>query len=181
MLTLKVALKESYNEADGTFVSSEYFTLELEHSLVSLSKWESRTEKPFLDKDNKTTEEILDYIKDMTLTPDVPDEVFKALRDEHFRAINEYIGAKQTATWFSEPKNQPPARREVVTAEIIYYWMVALQIDWQAQYWHLNRLMTLIKVCNAKNEKPKKMSKGAAIRQHRALNEQRRRQYGTNG
>lgn len=180
MLTLEVPLSESFDEATKKFVPGEVFVLELEHSLASLSKWESHFEKPFLGKGEKTTEETVWYIKAMTLTPDVPDDVFDKLSGKNLREIVGYIDAKMTATTITE--HGPQAKNtEVITAEIIYHWLVALQIPFECQYWHLNRLLTLVKVCNLKNSPPKKVGRKTAAQQQRDLNAQRRAAMGTRG
>lgn len=179
MLTITVKLNEFFDEETQEFIS-ESVTLEMEHSLVALSKWESEHEKPFLSSTTKTDEEALSYIKHMTLTPDVSPEVFDQLSAENLVEINAYIDAKMTATWFSDLSNTAKSR-EIITAELIYYWLITYQIPFETQYWHLNRLFTLIRVLNMKNAKPKKMSRSEIAARNRALNEQRRAKYDTSG
>lgn len=180
MLKIIVPKGEFFNEATNKFFEVAETTLKLEHSLVSLSKWESHFEKPFISTTNKTREETLWYIQAMTLDEDVPEEVYMGLTDENIRDINRYIDSKQTATWFSENPNAKKSR-EIITAEVIYYWMISLQIPFECQYWHLERLITLIKVCDDKNSPKKKMSAKDRAHMQRTLNEQRRAQYNTNG
>jgi len=180
MLSITIPGVDMFDEVSQTFISSSDVTLELEHSLVSLSKWESTWEKSFLGPDPKTTEETRGYIEAMTLTPNVPAEVYLRLTNENLQQVNAYLPSKMTATWFTELKGQPKSR-EIITAEIIYYWMIALNIPIDCENWHLNRLFTLIKVMNQKNAPAKKMSKQEAAAQQRALNEQRRAQYNTKG
>jgi hypothetical protein len=179
MLRLAIAKNELFNEETSSFVTSEGFVLELEHSLVSLSKWESKHEKPFLGSENKTDEQVLDYVKMMIVGDEPPPEVFSRITNEEFDEVNTYINAKMSATWFNERKKA--VKTEVITAEIIYYWMISLGIPFECQDWHLNRLLTLIKVCNYKNAPKEKMSKSEAARQQREINEQRRSQMGTKG
>jgi hypothetical protein len=155
-------------------------TLKLEHSLVSLSKWESKWCKPFLSKNNLTTEETLDYIRCMTLTQNVPPEVYERIPEESVKQISEYINAPMTATWFSKDIEKKSSN-EAITSELIYYWMIALQIPMECQKWHLNRLITLVKICNAKNAPPKKMSKRSIMSQNAALNAARRKQLNSKG
>lgn len=180
MLVIVVPGTEMFDEGKQEFVSRGETTLKLEHSLISLSKWESKFEKPFLRTDEKSTEEVLEYIRMMTVTPNVPPEIYEKLTDENIQAINEYIDAKMTATWFSDQPGAPKSR-EVITAEVIYYWMISFQIPFECEKWHLNRLFTLIRVCNVKAEKPTKMSRSEMIARRAALNEQRKAQLGTKG
>lgn len=189
MLELKIKAHEGYDESKNEFVTTKPTTLCLEHSLVSLSKWESKYRKPYLSTEQKTTEEIIYYIKCMTITQNVDPNVYNLLTKEDFKKINEYITDSMTATWFTDRKveGQPPVRptKEVITSELIYYWMISYQIPFECQKWHLNRLLTLIRICNVKeaqrNGKGNKMSKRDILSQNRALNAARRQKLGTKG
>lgn len=181
MLQIIVPLSpEGWDEQKQEFVEPKTKILQLEHSLISLSKWESKWCKPFLTNADKSYEETLDYIKFMTLTPNVNPEVYDYISMENMRDINNYIGAPMTATTFSEDRNGKPSR-EIITSELIYYWMITLNIPFECQKWHLNRLLTLIRVCNVKNAPPKKMSKRDIISRNAALNAARRKQLNTKG
>ena len=151
----------------------------MEHSLVSLSKWESRWHKPFLSKNDKSGEEMLDYIRCMTITQNVPDEVYFALDTNELMKINDYLNDSMTATTIT--KQQGKSRGEIITSEIIYYWMISLQIPFECEKWNLNRLLTLIEVCNIKNSPGKKMSKSEIMRRNRTLNAARKQQMHTRG
>ena len=181
MLELKIALSpEGWDEEKQQFVDPITQTLQLEHSLVSISKWESKWCRPFLSDKEMSAEETLDYIKFMTLTPNVDPDIYNYLTRKHLDQITEYIAAPMTATTFSDEKNSKRGR-EIVTSELIYYWMVALQIPPEYQYWHLNRLITLIKICNIKNQPPKKSSTRDIMRRNAAINAARRKKLNSKG
>ena len=182
MLQITIPAVEIFDERTYEFkIVAEEQTLQLEHSLVSLSKWESKWNKSFLSHASKASaEEMIDYIKCMTITKHVKPEVYNYLTDENIQQIQNYISAPMTATYFSEDPSKKGGR-EVVTAELIYYWMIALNIPVEFEKWHLNRLLTLIRVCNAKNQPSKKMSKREIMSRNAALNAARRKQYNTTG
>lgn len=180
MLTIDIESGELWDEANQVFIQREARTLRLEHSLVSLSKWESIHQIPFLDGKQRTPEQILSYVSCMSVDGDLPREVLLTLSRDQLGKIIEYIESQQTATTFSNLQ-QAQGRREIITSELIYYWLVTYNIPFEVEHWHLNRLFTLIRVCNVKSSKPKKMSKSELAAQYRTLNEQRRRQLGTSG
>lgn len=181
MLRLTIEGNELWNETTEEFEKeSDDIVLELEHSLISLSKWESKYKKPFLAKGEKTNEELLDYVKAMILTPDVDVDLLRRCSSKHIEQIQAYIDSSESATTFGVmPTQRGPS--EIITAELIYYWMVAFNIPFECQYWHLNRLFALIRICNIKNSKPKRMSKHEIALRNRELNAQRRKQLGTSG
>ena len=180
MLPLLIPETQLFNEQDNTFINVKEQKIQLEHSLVSLSKWESKWHKPFLTDKPKTPEETLDYIKCMTLTQNVKDEVYLCLNNDHITQINDYIANPMTATTIRD-NNPKKINNETITSELIYYWMVSLNIPFKCEKWHLNRLITLVKVCNIKNEPPKKMSKRDIMSRNAALNAARRKQLNTKG
>jgi hypothetical protein len=181
MLQISVLPIELWDEKSNQFFysHSKEQLLQLEHSLVSLSKWESKWCKPFLTKVDKTDEETTDYIKCMTLTQNVDPDIYKFLSRENIKTVIDYIELPMTATTFSKDDHKV-MNREIITAEIIYYWMITLNIPFECQKWHLNRLLTLINVCNIKNQ-PKKMNKKDILANNRRINEARRNQYNTTG
>lgn len=180
MLKITIPSAELWDEDKEEFVYTKEQTLQLEHSLVSLSKWESKWCKAFLSKHEKTFEETVDYIKCMTLTQNVNSDVYQYLTNKNIAEINRYIEAPMTATYFSDDKIGKTSR-EQITSELIYYWMVALNIPFECQKWHLNRLLTLVKVCNIKNQPPKKRSRKEILSRNAALNAARRKQLNTRG
>lgn len=184
MLTITIPAAESFDEATNTFISSDEVTLHLEHSLVSLSKWESIYEKPFLGDESKSDDEVLGYVRAMSKV-DHPPEVFQRLSNDHVNQINSYIEAKMSATWFSErpaaPGKAPAPNRKVVTSELLYYWMFSLSIPLECENWHLSRLFTLIKVFNQENAPKEKMGKKDLASRNQMLNAQRKAKLKTSG
>ena len=178
MLQITIPGIELWDESREIFTQTKEQTLQLEHSLVSLSKWESKWGKAFLSKQEKTYEETIDYIKCMTITQNVDPNVYNHLSKSIIDKITEYIEAPMTATYFSKEQSSGNSR-EQVTSELIYYWMIALNIPFECQKWHLNRLLTLIRVCNIKNQPPINMSKRAIISRNTALTAARRKQLNT--
>ena len=186
MLYINIAPKDGFDEKTNTFTKTDGCTLCLEHSLVSISKWEAKWHKPFLGDGNKTDEELRSYIKCMTITQNVKDEIYSLLSTDELKKINDYIGDVMTATTFSNrkiPEGAVRRKNEIITSELIYYWMVAYQIPFECQRWHLNRLLTLIKICSIKNDTSKnnKMSRKAILSNNAAMNAARRKQSGSKG
>lgn len=180
MLHINVPGREFFNEKSQEFITIPGASLALEHSLVSISKWESKWHKPFLDTTEKTQEEVLDYIKCMTLTQNVNPDIYSILTTDNMSDINDYINDSMTATTFTETKTTSH-KKEVVTSELVYYWMIALQIPFECQKWHINRLLTLIHVCNIKNQPPKKMSKNDILSRNKSLNAARKAKLHSRG
>lgn len=180
MFKMEVKLSEGFDENTGEFVE-ETQTVYFEHSLLSVAKWEEKYEKPFLvDNDEKTPDEVLDYIDMMVVENNVEGDLLPKLSQKNITELQEYISKKATATWFRET-NKKSRSSEVVTSELIYYWMFSYKIPKECETWHLNRLLTLIRVFGAKNEKPKKMSGSEISARNRSLNEQRKAQLATKG
>lgn len=179
MLQITIPAREMFDDRTQEFIQTKEQTLVMEHSLVSLAKWEAKWNKAFLSKREKTNEETIDYFRCMTITKNVDPNVYLGLTPQNIQAINDYISAPMTATYFRDDNR--PGGREVVTAELIYYWMISLNIPFECEKWHLNRLMTLIRVCTIKSSPPKKMSRNEIMRQNASLNAQRRRMLHSNG
>ena len=180
MLPITIPARELWDEETQEFVYVEEQTLLLEHSLVSLSKWESKWCKPFLATKTLTVQESRDYVRCMTLTPDVDPSVYDYLTDDIIDQVSEYIARPMTATWFSKDENAKQSN-EIVTNELIYYWMIMANIPFECENWHLNRLFTLLQVCSAKNKPQKKMSKQEILSRNAALNAARRKQLNSKG
>lgn len=180
MLQITIPAGEQWDEEKQEFLVTKKQILTLEHSLVSLSKWESKWRKPFLSKTPKTREEELDYVKCMTITQNVDPAVYNFITNENMKQINEYIDSPMTAAWFSEEEKRKHSN-EQITSETIYYWMIALNIPFECQKWHLNRLLTLIRFCNAKNTPPKKKSMRDIMSRNAAINAANKKKYNTKG
>jgi len=179
MLKITIPSIEQYDEVLEEFTYSKEQTLQLEHSLVSISKWESKWRKPFLSKEEKTVIESIDYIKCMTITQNVDNKIYDFITNDNLNDVRDYIEAPMTATTFANDKRK--GSQEIITSELIYYWMVALNIPFECQKWHLNRLLTLVNVCNVKNSPPKKTSKKEILSRNAALNASRKKVLNTQG
>lgn len=183
MLHVVIPDAELYDESKNEFIVRKGASLTMEHSLLSLSKWESKWHKPFLSDDEKTMEETLDYYRCMTITQNVNPNVYYNINDSVNKQIQDYMSDSMTATWFNNQVMQHDSSNSgsAITAEIIYYWMISLNIPFECQKWHLNRLITLIRVVSAKNSPPKKMSKDEILNQQRRLNAERKARLKTKG
>lgn len=179
MLKITIPAMEYYDELKQEFIYKRQVELELEHSLVSVSKWESKWKKSFLSTKDKTTEEIMDYVSCMSIE-DISIDILQSLTNSNINNIMEYINDPMTATVINDVQNGKVSR-EIITSELIYYWMLTLNIPMECQNWHLNRLLTLIRVCNIKNSPPKKMSRSEIMSRNAALNAARRKQLNTKG
>jgi hypothetical protein len=180
MLRITIPEQSLWDPANEEFLYTKEQTITLEHSLLSISKWESKWNVSFLSSSQKlTNEQLTDYIRCMTLTQNVDPLIYNCLTNENLKAINDYIAAPMTATTITRQKKGPS--REKITSELIYYWMVALQIPFECQKWHINRLLTLIEVCNIKNAPPKKMGKRDLMARNKSLNAARRKAHNTKG
>ncbi len=180
MLTIIIEGQELYDEASETFITSNKVVLELEHSLLSLSKWESKYQKPFLTKSSKSEEEMYGYIESMVISSTGDLDALYRCSQKNIDEIQQYIDSSQSATTFGVM----PERRgqgEVITSELIYYWMIAFNIPSDYQSWHLNRLFSLIRICNIKNSKQKKLPKHEIAQRNREINERRKAELGTTG
>lgn len=180
MLQIVIPEMEYWDEFKSEFVVVKAQSLQLEHSLISISKWESKWCKPFLHTPDISHEQLLDYVRCMTLTQNIKDEVYDRLSDENLLQIKQYIESPMTATTFSD-KEKGKGGRKIITSEVIYHWMVALNIPFECAKWHLNRLITLIRICNIENEPKKNMSKKDIMSRNRALNNARKNKLNTRG
>lgn len=171
-------MNDLWDERNQQFLSIKETTIQLEHSLLSISKWESKWNKSFINTKGKTEDELIDYIKCMTITKNVDPNIYVCLTAENIQEIVNYINAPMTATTI---RDTGKSNHEIVTSELIYYWMISLNIPVKFEKWHLNRLITLIRVCSIKNQPAKKMSRGEIMQRNAALNAARKKRWNTKG
>ena len=181
MLEIRIDGKEFWNQEKEEFVNTKGITLRLEHSLISISKWEAKYKRPFLSDGPKTLQETYDYIAFMSLDRNVSMTELEGITEEDYKKILDYIHDPMTATKISNNAKNKLNSNHVLTSEEIYYDMTALNIPFECEKWHLNRLLTLIQIASIKNEPPKKMSKGEIYRQNAELNRARRAKYHSRG
>lgn len=180
MLSIIIPETEIYDELNNEFVMFHQTEIQLEHSLISLSKWESKWKKPFLHEiEKRTHEELIDYIRCMSISKVSNPLVFELIKPSQFKEITNYIEDPMTATTFTDVGGSK--NTEIITNEIIYYWMVTLNIPMECEKWHLNRLLTLIRVCSVKNAPEKQMSQNEIMKQNSELNRLRKQQLKTRG
>lgn len=177
---------EFFDETSGEFlppIDIKETKIQVEHSLISLKKWEQTWHKPFLDRNEKTYEELSDYIRCMTLNKGIDPNVYHWIPKEEIEKVIKYIEDPMTATWFKDNTliGAQKNKRDVITAEIIYYWMISLNVPVEFERWHLNQLLTLIKVINIKNEKPKPVNREEAAKERAELNKRRRAEFNSRG
>lgn len=181
MLYITIPAFEYYDEEKQEFNTVKEWKIQLEHSLVSISKWESKWRKAFLGRQEKTLEESLDYIRCMTITQNVDSRTYYGLTKDNIEEINNYISEPMTSVHFND--KDAGVGKEVITSEVIYYWMITLNIPFECQKWHLNRLLALIRVINIKNtpSKKRKMSDSEIMKRNSEINESRKKKLNTNG
>lgn len=181
MLQIRIKDVDCYDERTESFVQIKGQTIQLEHSLISIAKWESKWKKPFASREGHNHEETIDYIRCMTITQNVDPELYNFITPEQIAEVNKYIDDPMTATTFAKAEGKGGGPGKAITNEEIYYYMTAFQIPWDAAKWHFNRLMTLIKICDEKNKPKKKMRKGDIARQRRSINAARRARLNSRG
>lgn len=179
MLEITIPDTELYDEIANEFVEVKGVVLRLEHSLVSISKWESNWKEPFLSEEPKTLAQTIDYVRCMTINQNVDPKVYEALTNENINAVNEYIGESRTATTFSDTNKS--SRKDIITSELIYWWMAQFNIPMECQKWHLSRLLALVRIASIKSSPQKNMSRRAVLSQNAALNAARRKARGSKG
>lgn len=178
MLEIVVKGGEMFNERTFEFYQTKDFTIKLEHSLVSIAKWEAKYHKPFFSKEKMEPSEYMDYIKCMTITQNVPEEVYQRLSNKNIKDILNYQQDSMTAM---KQTSKSKGGYAVITAETIYYWMISLNIPHEYEKWHINRLLALVEYVSLKNAPPEKMSQREMMEMYRTENEKRRAKYKSKG
>lgn len=182
MLELHLPETEFFDRANSKIIRVPEVTLHLKHSLLTLSKWETIWEIPFLGEGKKTTEQLYSYVNIMA-GGDLDELTLSRLTSEHYEKLNAYLSSKQSATWFSESPNQRRST-QTVTSELIYFWMTTYNIPFECENWPFPRLMNLIRIASIKNDPDagkKKRNKSQMLSERAMLNKKRREQYGTTG
>ena len=180
MLPLYIPKGEFWDEEHERFMYTKETVLKLEHSLISISKWEAKWQVPFFDTE-KTTEQIVDYIRCMTLNTDVDPLVYRRLTRSDYEKINAYIASPMTATTIRDDGSHRKNKGKIITSELIYYWMFSFQIPIETEKWHINRLLMLIRVFSEENKPNKKMTQREIMNQNKALNAARRAKLNSKG
>ena len=181
MLTITIPSAEFFDEKNNLFIYSKEQNLRLEHSLVSISKWEANWHKPFLSEENRTNEEMLDYIRCMTITQNVDPKAYQCIPKSEIERVNAYINDPRSATVFYD-KKQKPHRKERITSEKIYFWMVRAGVPFDpCQTWHLNRLLNLLHYCNTSNQPMKKRSPAEIAKEYEQINAAQRKLFNSKG
>jgi len=181
MIKITIPPSELWDDNRQEFITiTEPIIIPMEHSLVSIHEWEKQWHKPFLKKfPKKTTDETVSYLACMSLRDDVDPKVFYAIPKGEMERINKYIEDPMSAR--TKSSGQRSAKRETITAELIYFWMFTYNIPYECREWHLNSLLSLIELCSIKNTPPKKMSASQKYAKYNALNNARRKAFHTKG
>lgn len=183
MLQIEVEGSQLWDEESEQFVCTDPTTLHLEHSLVAISKWESIYKRPYLVPQTFSKKETVDYIKCMCLDNDISDDVFYAVYGDSslMKQIDDYMNSSPTATTINDINDKKKRNTEKITSELVYYWMVANEIPFTCETWHIDRLLTLIRICGVKNQPPKKQSMKDVYARNKALNAARRAKHNSKG
>ena len=175
VLKILIPGKEDWDEANQCFIYSKDTVLNLKHSLVSIAKWETNWNISFLDKFGKketTVEQVLDYIRCMTINQNIDPNVYKCLTNKNVEDVFTYIGSSMTATTFSD--HLKPGRKRIVTSELVYSWMIDFGVPFQCEKWPFDRLITLLRVCEAEHREHKKGSTSSAMKRNRDIKQRNR-------
>lgn len=179
---------ELFDEETNTFLHPVGKKLHLEHSLLSISKWEAEWEIPFLNTD-KTSEQSLSYIKCCVLDDDFDELLLNTLSDKNILDFNAYLSKGMTAkkiidlrsSLSQKRKSRRPASQKALTSEDIYYSMIQFHVWKECEEWPLQRLLSLLQLCSLKSNSTGEMSKSDQAKFYREENARRKAKYHTNG